>query len=89
MTEEAWITFLKSHFNSEDEIKSAALDNKSPLVAQDAAKSTTTTEILFTNKQIVSRISKGKRDGAPGPNGIPPIFLKEDKEFWAEALNPL
>ncbi|XP_078497667.1 uncharacterized protein LOC144754026 [Lissotriton helveticus] len=88
ITEEVWSEFLRLHFNT---ITNNSAEKPSELNRKnlDCIQQIEPTTMRFSEKQIISRIAKGKTEGAPGPNGIPPILYKRNPEYWAAALLPL
>ena len=42
-----------------------------------------------TEVNIMAILSKIRRDGAPGPNGLPGSLFREDCTFWSERLAPI
>lgn len=91
-TEEAWTTFLGTHLNETQEFRKGPNNPTNVLKAwtpQYKEAFAQNQEFPITNAQICKRISKGRRESAPGPNGIPPILFKQEPEYWAAVFRPM
>lgn len=100
-----WVKYFRSHFQQvteRSEQYQACLNEPAcqttfkawaeiNLTVSGERRGELSTEDLRANHidAIKRQIRKGRREGAPGPNGIPQVLFKQEATFWAEALDPL
>lgn len=81
--EDVWVQYVTQQFSS-DYLINGEVEVKDPL---DASREEA--YILISSIEVSKLLKVLKKDGAPGPNGLPAAVYKSAPEDWAKLLVPL